>query len=67
MSIVTWRQPDGPAVPRADPDADWGDGGTWNLRDPLLADLEQISSLVKALSHGATFGEFGNLVWPRQP
>jgi hypothetical protein len=55
------------AIHGADPDADWGDGGTWNLRDPLWADLEQISSIVKALAHGATFGQFGNLVWPAQP
>lgn len=55
------------ALKGADPDADWADGGRWNLRDPLLIDLEEISQLTTALAHGATFGQFGNLVLPKLP
>jgi hypothetical protein len=31
----------GPAMDGVDPDADWGDGGTWLLTDPLEVSLEQ--------------------------
>jgi hypothetical protein len=31
-----------PVVRGADPDADWGDGGTWQLNRPLVRQLEQL-------------------------
>lgn len=31
-------------VPGFDPDADWGDGGTWNLNDALAKDLRDLQS-----------------------
>lgn len=48
------------AWPGADPDADWGDGGRWNLRSPLRAELfwarlRQMQNLLHA---------FGNLTVP---
>jgi hypothetical protein len=36
-----------PFVQGADPDADWGDGGTWSLLEPLAQDLSQLEDLEK--------------------
>jgi hypothetical protein len=38
----TGLQPHWPFVPGADPDADWGDGGTWTLIDPLARELSDL-------------------------
>ena len=53
-------------VPGADPDVDWGDGGTWSLAGPLAQELEQWERLGIILS-GVTFGNWGNLVIPPPP
>jgi hypothetical protein len=59
-----WTVPSGTTVHEVlrggDADADWGDGGTWNLRDPLLA-LQDASLLVRSLN---PFGRFEALVTP---
>ena len=44
----------------ADPDADWGDGGRWNLRNPLIGELAWVR--LRAIIHG-----FANLTIPAQP
>jgi hypothetical protein len=41
----------------ADPDADWGDGGRWNLRNPLIGELTWVR--LKAM-----INVFGNLTLP---
>jgi hypothetical protein len=54
-------------VPGADPDVDWGDGGTWSLANPLARELdmlEQMEAIRNAVEHGARFDMFGNLVMP---
>jgi hypothetical protein len=51
----------------SDPDADWGDGGTWSLASPLVADFETFLQTTIALAHGAKFGMWGNLVLPPLP
>ena len=43
-----------------DPDADWGDGGTWSLADPLAGDLEQLERIGIVYP----FAEWGDLVVP---
>jgi hypothetical protein len=50
-------------VPGADPDADWGDGGTWSLADPLAQSLRQLEEQGEAVIHGFV-GLFGDLVRP---
>jgi len=54
-------------VPGADPDVDWGDGGTWSLASPLTREFDmfnQINAIRRAAQHGATFDMWGNLVMP---
>ena len=51
----------------ADPDVDWGDGGTWNLATQLVSDFEAVIQVVKGVAAGAIFNMWGNLVLPQQP
>jgi len=52
-------------VPGGDPDADWGDGGSWSLRDTVLSDLAQFRRIgVSTRGLGAAAARFGNLVGP---
>lgn len=51
----------------ADPDVDWGDGGTWNLSNSLVQDFEAVVQALKGLAAGATFNMWGNLVLPPLP
>jgi hypothetical protein len=52
---VPWDPPGWNCLPGADPDADWGDGGTWSLNEPLQVQLlalegrEAVSSLTQSL------------------
>ena len=46
-----------------DADADWGDGGTWNFRDPLLA-VQDAALLNDLLQSFRPFGRFEALVTP---
>jgi len=51
-------------VPGADPDVDWGDGGTWSLASPLVREFNMMNAIRSAVEHGATFDMWGNLVMP---
>lgn len=54
-------------VPGADPDVDWGDGGSWTLLNGAVRDLEDTRRLINSLQAGATFNLFGELVFPKGP
>lgn len=59
-----WTVPGGREVlDGADPDADWGDGGTWNFRDPLLT-VQDTALLNDLLQSFRPFGRFEALVTP---
>ena len=51
-------------VSGADPDLDWGDGGTWTLADPLSQQLDQVTQFMKGVELGGKLDFFGNLVLP---
>jgi hypothetical protein len=50
-------------IPQVDPDADWGDGGTWSLADPLAQDLAQL----ERIGIVGRFAHWGDLVVPPPP
>jgi hypothetical protein len=50
-------------ISQPDPDADWGDGGLWSLRDPLAGELDQLERLGIVFE----FADYGELVVPPPP
>lgn len=66
---ISWPCANAPLslVPGFDPDADWGDGGTWNLNDPPAARLSELERReLDTIERG--FQEFwGDLLYAGQP
>lgn len=58
---IAWNCVDG-----RDPDADWGDGGTWNLTDPIAAHLSDLEKRERAAVEQEVQKFWGQLLRPGQ-